>query len=111
MIEALVLQSFMSDIEMMRTFKSAPKNGSASLMGANAAPYDPFEEILARAISVLEKNQPLGNLPLAGSQANGIDLFNSWLNPANRGSNSVTQADLDSLFPELASLSSRLGPI
>jgi hypothetical protein len=114
MIDAKLLQSFMSDIEWLRTMSNSPASkSSAASQKANSAEFDPFEEILAKAIGILESSQSQGNAPL--SEANsalqlvGADMFNTWLNPGSNGGGYVTTEDIDKLFPDLAALNSMLG--
>jgi hypothetical protein len=121
MIDAKLLQSFMSDIERMKTMANSSVNGQASGLGANSALSDPFAEILARTLGTSESSQSQENLPLseiiAGFQLVESEIFNTWVNPGNNksGSNSnaakaLTTADIDSLFPDLANLNNVVGP-
>jgi len=116
MIDDKLLQSFMADIEWLRSYSSSSANASASNLGAKSADYDPFAEVLARAMGAIEANQSQGNMPLSdilnsGFQLVEADMFNTWLNPGNNTSKSVTKQDIDNLFPELANLNSTLGPV
>jgi hypothetical protein len=122
MIDAKLLQSFMSDIERMKTMSNSSANGQASGLGANSALSDPFAEILARTLGTSEAGQSQENLPLseiiAGFQLVESEIFNTWVNPENNKSNSsnsnaakaLTTADIDSLFPDLANLNNVVGP-
>jgi len=111
MIEAKLLQSFMSDIEWLRKLSNSSATGSTSSSGAKSAPYDPFTEILAKTIGLLEENQLQDNAPLGtinpGFQL-GMEMLNTWLNPGSNRSSSVTKDDIDKLFPDLANLNSML---
>ncbi|MCL1894287.1 MAG: hypothetical protein FWG02_08660 [Holophagaceae bacterium] len=95
MIDDKLLQSFISDIEWMKVTSLSPR--------ANSAAQDPFAEVMAKAVKILEEDQSQGKLPLSA------DLLNTWLNPGSSRGSSVTMDDLDRLFPELANLSSLLG--
>jgi len=114
MIDAMLLQSFMSDIEMLRSMSNSPASKKA-----NSAEYDPFEEILARAMGILNPNQsqtnPLPSDPNAALQLIRTNMIDTWLNPEANGGNGgnrpsyLTTEDIDALFPELAALNSIIG--
>jgi len=114
MIDAMLLQSFMSDIEMLRSMSNSP-----SAKKAKSAEYDPFEELLARAMGILDPAQsqttPQVSDPNAALQLIRANMINTWLNPDGNGGNGgnrpgyVTTEDLDALFPELAALNSIVG--
>jgi hypothetical protein len=120
MIDAKLLQSFMSDIERMKSMSSSSANGQASSLEANSALSDPFAEILARTLGTSEVGQSQENVPLseiiAGFQSVEAEIFNTWVNPENNKSSSnsnaakaLTTADIDSLFPDLANLNNVVG--
>jgi len=137
MIDAKLLQSFMSDIEMLRSLSSSSANSSASSAGAKSAPYDPFTEILAKTLKALEAEQLQGDISgseainpglkvgdllsvwrnaginpsgiNSGLQNIGANVFNTWFNQGNNRSGSVTSDDINKLFPELSNLNSMLG--
>jgi len=137
MIDAKLLQSFMSDIEMLRSLSSSHANSSASSAGAKSAPYDPFTEILAKTLKALEAEQSKGEFSGSeavnpglqvgdllsvwrnagidpsginpGLQNIGANMFNTWFNQGNNKSGSLTSDDIDKLFPELANLNSMFG--
>jgi len=120
MIDDKLLQSFMSDIEFLRTYSSSSAKSPASSVGAKSAEYDPFAELLAKAMGALEADQSQGNANQSSIFNSGLQLieadkFNTWLNPGNNARNnigkSVTTDDIDRLFPELANLSSLLGSL
>jgi len=116
MIDDKLLQSFMADIEWLRTYSSSSAKASASPFGANSAVYDPFAEVLAKAMGAIEADLSQGNMPLSdilnsGFQLVEAEMFNTWINPGNNTSKSVTAQDIDNLFPELANLNSMLGPV
>jgi hypothetical protein len=119
-IDAKLLQSFMSDIERMKSLSNSSANGQASGLGANSALSDPFAEILARTLGGSEAGQSQENLPLseiiAGFQLVESEIFNTWVNPGNAknaskgtAATALTTADIDSLFPDLANLNNTLG--
>jgi hypothetical protein len=112
MIEAKLLQSFMSDIEWLRELSKASAKASMSPSEAKSAPYDPFAEILAKAAKILEENQVQENAPLGAISPQLLlagDVFNTWLNSGHNRSASLTAEDIDKLFPDLANLNSLLG--
>jgi hypothetical protein len=114
MIDANQLQSFIADIEWMKNNSVQAAKAPAPAAGAKAAPYDPFEEVLARAIGMLQEKQAAGSQPQGESleaqlQLLGMGMMDAWLNPGATQSKAVSQADLDSLFPDLAKLGSSLG--
>ncbi|MDR0499251.1 MAG: hypothetical protein LBH03_05920 [Holophagales bacterium] len=115
MIDAKLLQSFMSDIEWMRAVSSKSTNSSTPSLMADSAQCDPFAEILAKTIGVLEENQSQENMPLTGIntelQLIEANMLNTWLNSGNNKSNSVTKDDIEKLFPDLANLDSMLGSV
>ncbi|MDR2561170.1 MAG: hypothetical protein LBC63_05320 [Holophagales bacterium] len=114
MIDAMLLQSFMSDIEMLRNMSNAPAGKKA-----NSAEYDPFGELLARAMGIQDPTQsqtnPSVSDPNAMLQLVRANMIETWLNPegSNNGSKGgggyLTTEDIDALFPELAALNTILG--
>jgi len=102
MIDSTLLQSFMSDIEMLRALSSSSNKGSGSSLMKDSVLCDPFSEILARAMNVIETDQSRENIPLP-------NLFDTWFNQGSYGSRALTSADIDKMFPELANLNSLLG--
>jgi hypothetical protein len=114
MIDAKLLQSFMSDIEWMRATSNSSANASSSSKGAKSALFDPFEDILAKAMRVLQSEQSQEDMSLdgilsPGNQLNNMDLLNSWFSQGSSKNGSLTQSDIDSLFPDLANLNAMLG--
>jgi len=112
MIDAKLLQSFMSDIEWLRTFKSPSAKDSTPSTGASTAQYSPFEEMLAKTIASLESKQSQDSATSPGGLSSTLqlmetDLLNGLLNPGSKRDNvskSLTSEDIDKLFPELANL-------
>jgi hypothetical protein len=115
MIDAMLLQSFMSDIEMLRSMSNAP-----AAKKANFAECDPFEEILARVMGIQDPAQsqtnPSVSDPNAMLQLVRANMIETWVNPGgsnNSGSKGgggyLTTEDIDALFPELAALNTMLG--
>lgn len=102
MIDAKLLQSFMLDIEMLRALSSSSAKDSAPSLMADSDLYNPFSEILARTLALIEAEHSDETLPLP-------NLFDTWFNQGNSGSRAVTTADIDKLFPELANLNALLG--
>ena len=111
MIDAKLLQSFMSDIEMLRSMSNSP-----AAKKANSAENSPFEELLARAMGIIDPAQSQANQPLSDANAAlqllRANMIDTWLNPEGNGGNKagyVTTEDIDALFPELAALNSIVG--
>jgi len=115
MIDAMLLQSFMSDIEMLRSMSNAP-----AAKKANSAEYDPFGELLARAMGIQDPSKsqtnPSASDPNAVLQLVRANMIETWVNPGGSNNSSkgggggyLTTEDIDALFPELAALNTMLG--
>jgi hypothetical protein len=117
MIDAKLLNTFLSDIEWMKATSASSANSSASPLGANSTSYDPFEEVLARAMGDLGASQATGNMSptelLNSLQLVRDSVLDTWLKPVKTENGTtgkaVTSQDIDNLFPELANLDKMLG--
>jgi len=110
MIDAKLLQSFMSDMERLRSNSSSSANNLALSAGAKSAPSEPFTEILAKTLDVLKENQAQGDVPVSGAinsrlQLIDTDMLNVWLNYGNNRNGSAIGENegIDTPFPESAS--------